>query len=91
MENQINEQAPQPTREQMVQWYKDEIELATLRAELAKLQRDAVVYEAERINAIGAIAQMTQPGEEASEEAATPKAEPKTRTLKREAPLEEVH
>ena len=54
-----------PSREQMIQWYKDEIELATLRAELAKLQRDATVYEAERINAIGAIAQMTQEPEEA--------------------------
>ena len=48
--------------------YKDEIELATLRAELAKLQRDATVCEAERINAIAAIAQMTQPE---SEESAT--------------------
>jgi hypothetical protein len=91
MENQTNQQAPQPTREQLIQWYKDEIELATLRSDLAKLQRDAVVYEAERINAIGAIAQMTQPNEETPEGAPTPKAQAKTRTLKREAPLEEVH
>lgn len=54
-----------PSREQMITWYKDEIELASLRAELAKLQRDATVYEAERINAIGAIAQMTQEPEDA--------------------------
>lgn len=86
MENQT-EQTTQPSREQMIQWYKDEIELATLRSELAKLQRDAVVYEAERINAIGAIAQMTQPQEEGEAK----KPEGKTRTLKREAPLEEVH
>lgn len=66
-----------PTREQMIVWYKDEIELASLRAELAKLQRDATVYEAERINAIGAIAQMTQPDENQSEE--------KPRTLKRDS------
>jgi hypothetical protein len=84
MENQTEQ--TQPTREQMVQWYKDEIELATLRAELAKLQRDAVVHEAERINAIAAIAQMTQ---QPQEEGAKPEA--KTRTLKRDAPLEEVH
>jgi hypothetical protein len=56
-----------PSREQMIQWYKDEIELATLRADLAKLQRDATVYEAERINAIAAIAQMTQEPKEGQE------------------------
>jgi hypothetical protein len=83
MENQTNQE--QPSREQVIKWYKDEIELAALRAELSKLQRDAAVNEAERINAIGAIAQMTQPQEEA------PKPEAKTRSLKREAPLDEVH
>ena len=85
MENQTEQ--TQPSREQIIQWYKDEIELATLRAELAKLQRDAAMSEAERINAIAAIAQMTQPQEDAKSE----KPEAKTRTLKREAPIEEVH
>lgn len=66
-----------PTREQMIVWYKEEIELASLRAELAKLQRDAAVSEAERIQAISVIAQITQAPEE--EEA------PKERKLKREA------
>ena len=68
-----------PSRDQMIKWYKDEIELATLRSDLAKLQRDATVYEAERIQAIGMIAQMTQlPDEELDEES------PKKRTLKKE-------
>ena len=84
MENQT-EQTQQPSREQIITWYKDEIELATLRAELSKLQRDAAVNEAERINAVAAIAQMTQPQTEES------KPEAKTRSLKREAPIEEVH
>jgi len=85
MEKQTNQE--QPSREQIIEWYKNEIEMATLRAELSKLQRDAAVNEAERLNAIGAIAQMTQqPQEEAPKEG-----EAKTRTLKREAPLEEVH
>lgn len=53
-----------PTREQMIQWYKDEIELAEYRNTLSKLQRDATVNEAERIQAIAAIAQMTQQPEE---------------------------
>lgn len=75
----MTENQERPSREQMIQWYKDEIELATLRAELAKLQRDAAVSEAERINAIAAIAQMTQ----SDEDAATP-SEKKPRTLKKE-------
>jgi hypothetical protein len=82
MENQTKQE---PSREQIIEWYKNEIEMATLRAELSKLQRDAAINEAERLNAIGAIAQMTQPQEEGA------KPEAKTRTLKREAPLEEVH
>jgi hypothetical protein len=87
MENQTEQ--TQPSREQIIQWYKDEIEMATLRAELAKLQRDAAMSEAERINAIAAIAQMTQQPQEEGE--APKKPEAKTRTLKRDAPLEEVH
>ena len=85
MENQT-EQTTQPSREQIIEWYKNEIELATLRAELAKLQRDATVSEAERLQAVMVIAQITQPQEEAPKEG-----EAKTRTLKREAPIEEVH
>lgn len=75
----MTENQERPSREQMIQWYKDEIELATLRAELAKLQRDAAVSEAERINAIAAIAQMTQ----SDDDAAAP-SEKKPRTLKKE-------
>jgi hypothetical protein len=63
----------------MIQWYKDEIELAELRSTLSRLQRDATVNEAERIQAIAAIAQMTQQPE--GEEAEAPS---KPRTLKRE-------
>lgn len=63
----------------MIQWYKDEIELATLRADLAKLQRDAAVSEAERIQAISVIAQITQAPQEDEEEEA-----PRERKLRRE-------
>lgn len=70
----------QPTREQIIQWYRDEIELAKLRGELATLQRDATVAEAERLQAIAVIAQITQgPGEEEN-------GEKKVRALKREKP-----
>jgi len=85
MENQTK---PEPSREQIIQWYKDEIELASLRAELSKLQRDATVSEAERLQAVMVIAQITQ---QPQENEAPKEGEAKTRTLKREAPLEEVH
>jgi hypothetical protein len=84
MENQTK---PEPSREQIIEWYKNEIELASLRAELSKLQRDATVSEAERLQAVMVIAQITQ--QPTPEDEVTPEA--KTRTLKREAPLEEVH
>jgi hypothetical protein len=85
MENQTK---TEPSREQIIEWYKNEIELATLRAELSKLQRDATVSEAERLQAVMVIAQITQ---QPQEESAPKEGEAKTRTLKREAPLEEVH
>jgi hypothetical protein len=88
MENQTKQE---PSREQIIEWYKNEIEMAALRAELSKLQRDAAVNEAERINAIAAIAQMTQPQENNPEGTLEGKPEAKTRTLKRDAPLDEVH
>ena len=36
MENQTEQ--TQPSREQIIEWYKNEIEMASLRAELSKLQ-----------------------------------------------------
>jgi hypothetical protein len=88
MEKETKTEQAQPSREQIIEWYKNEIELATYRADLAKLQRDAVVSEAERLQAVMVIAQITQqpPAEETSD-----KPEAKTRSLKRDAPLEEVH
>jgi hypothetical protein len=61
----MSENKEKPSREQVIQWYKEEIELAALRSELAKHQRDAMVSEAERVQAIAVIAQITQdPGVE---------------------------
>jgi hypothetical protein len=84
----MEKQTEQPSREQIIEWYKNEIELASLRAELSKLQRDATVSEAERLQAVMVIAQITQ---QPQENEAPKEGEAKTRTLKREAPLEEVH
>lgn len=73
-----------PTKEQIIEWYKQEIEMASLRAELSRHQRDAVVYEAERIQAIGAIAQMTQEPPKEQEQSEHIDTEPKKRVLRKE-------
>ena len=67
----MSENQEKPTRDDMIKWYKEEIELATLRAELAGLQRDAAVAESERIQAIAIIAQITQAPEENQEKSRT--------------------
>lgn len=55
--------------EQAKQWYREQIELAQLRAELSKAQADAVSHEARRIQAMALIAQMSaQPSEEQPDE-----------------------
>lgn len=83
-----NPTKPEPSREQIIEWYKNEIEMASLRAELSKLQRDATVSEAERLQAVMVIAQITQ--QPPAEDSAPIEGEAKTRTLKREAPVDEI-
>lgn len=79
----------QPTREEVIAWYKDQIELAELRATLAELQSKAVQEEAKRIQAAMIIAQLTQ--QEGAKEnsdveggAETSDEKPNVRSLKRE-------
>jgi hypothetical protein len=55
------EETKEPTREEVISWYKSQIELAALRAELAELQSKAVQEEAKRIQATIMIANMTSP------------------------------
>jgi hypothetical protein len=43
------EQKQQLSREEIVAWYKDQIEVATLRADLAEQQARAVRFESERL------------------------------------------
>lgn len=77
-----NQQAPQelPTREEVIAWYNEQIELAKLRLELAELQSKAAIADAQRMQAVGMIAQM-QGGEAQSEEEA--EEAPKARSLKK--------
>ena len=51
----------QPSREEMVKWYTEQIELATLRATLSKNQRDMAVYDAERYEAMIGLDMMQNP------------------------------
>jgi chorismate mutase len=44
------------SREEVVAWYKDQIELATLRADLAEQQERAVRYESQRLQHVIMIA-----------------------------------
>jgi len=52
------------TREEAVAWYKDQIELATLRADLAEQQARAVRYESERLQHVVMIANIKTAGNE---------------------------
>jgi hypothetical protein len=52
------EEKPELNREDVLAWYDDQIELAEKRATLAKLQAEAVQYEAQRVQAAIMIAQM---------------------------------
>lgn len=62
----MSEETKQPTREEMITWFKDQIEIAELRATLSKHNRDTVVFDVERQQAIMIMAQMQskQPEEE---------------------------
>jgi uncharacterized glyoxalase superfamily protein PhnB len=52
------------TRDEAVAWYKDQIELATLRADLAEQQERAVRYESQRLQHVIMIANIKSAGNE---------------------------
>ena len=70
------------SREEVVAWYKDQIELATLRADLAEQQARATKADAERLQATMFLAQVQQKQNEAP--ADQEKESPKVRPLKTE-------
>ncbi len=51
----------QPTKEQIIAWYKDQIEVATLRRDLSALQAEIAKNEAQRTQATILMAQMQDP------------------------------
>ena len=48
-----------PSKEEVVAWYKEQIQLATLRADLAEQQARAVKHESERLQHAAMIANIT--------------------------------
>jgi len=54
----------EPSREEVVTWYKDQIELSTLRADLAEQQARAVRFESERLQHVVMIANIKTAGNE---------------------------
>lgn len=58
----------QPTKEQIVNWYKDQIEVATLRRDLSALQAEIAKNEAQRVQATILMAQMQDPASQSEVE-----------------------
>lgn len=59
------------SKDEVVDWYKDQIELATLRRDLAVLQSEATKAEAERLQAAMMIGQIKMAEEQMTEEGPT--------------------
>jgi hypothetical protein len=57
------------SKEQVLAWYKEQIELATLRADLAEQQARGVRHESERLQHAAMIANITASVEEMEKEA----------------------
>lgn len=64
------EERNEPTKEEAIAWYKEQIELASLRRDLAILQAETVKAEAERLQAAMMIGQMKMAQEEFEKEMA---------------------
>lgn len=62
------EEKKAPSKEELVAWYKEQIELATLRADLAEQHARAVKHESERLQHSAMIANITASIEEMKKE-----------------------
>ncbi len=51
----------QPSKEQIIAWYSEQIEVATLRRTLSELNKDIATFDAQRLKATIMIAQMQEP------------------------------
>jgi hypothetical protein len=78
----LKEDATPPSREQVVAWYEDQIEMSNLRERLARSQRKVVEHEVKRYHALSIMAQMKEGPEENNTKNADPTSEHKA-TMKK--------
>ena len=64
----MSEEKKEPTREEIIAWYKDQIEIASLRADLAEQQARAVRHESERLQHAVMIANIKTASQNITEE-----------------------
>jgi hypothetical protein len=82
IKNPQGESGVPPTREQVVAWYEDQIEMSNLRERLARSQRKVVEHEVKRYHALSIMAQMKEGPEESNTKNADPTSEHKA-TMKK--------
>jgi hypothetical protein len=76
-ENQITEEQQVPTKEELINFFKEQIEVKKVQLELQELNTNLAVAKAEELKALGFIAQMTtQPGQKSAQ----PEGQPHTLT-----------
>lgn len=62
------EEKKEVSREEVIAWYKEQIELATLRADLAEQQERALRFESQRLQHVIMIANIKAAGEQIAQE-----------------------
>ena len=74
-ENQITEEQQVPTKEELINFFKEQIEVKEVQLELQELNTNLAVAKAEELKALGFIAQMTttpQQGQKSAQPEGTP-------------------
>jgi Na+-transporting NADH:ubiquinone oxidoreductase subunit NqrA len=72
-EQTITEEQQVPTKEELINFFKEQIEVKKVQLELQELNTNLAVAKAEELKALGFIAQMTtQPGQKSSQPEGTP-------------------
>jgi hypothetical protein len=77
-ENQITEEQQVPTKEELINFFKEQIEVKKVQLELQELNTNLAVAKAEELKALGFIAQMTTPQQ--GQKSAQPEGTPHTLT-----------
>ena len=78
-ENQITEEQQVPTKEELINFFKEQIEVKKVQLELQELNTNLAVAKAEELKALGFIAQMTTPPQQ-GQKSAQPEGTPHTLT-----------